>query len=163
MAKHFKETRPFFFTKNILTVLLPVLSAACQLRVCDAGQRCLATSYLSYGSYSHHSSLHASMTSSALLHLLIICLCVVFPMSVSLKPFCLEAFFPPLVVQHYLPLSGITFFSLCLFVFELIHPTLSVPIIVQADLSWWAPSKLAHALHIALFSCQFFSTKIIQL
>lgn len=129
MVKHFKETRPFFFTKNILTVLLPFLSAACQLSVCDAGQRCLATSCLSYGSYSHHSFLHASTTSSALLHLLIICLCVAFPTSVSLKPFCLEAFFPPLAVQHYLPLSGITSFLLCLFVFELIHPTLSVPII----------------------------------
>lgn len=63
----------------------------CRLAVCDAGRRCLATSCLSYGSYSHRSFLHASVTSSALLHLLIICPCVTFQLrsvslSLSLKP-----------------------------------------------------------------------------
>lgn len=88
--------------KDRLTVLFPFISATCQLSVCDAGQRCLATSCLSYGSYSHHSLLHASMTSSALLHLLIICLCVAFSTSVCLsKTFFLSSGFFPLSVYVY--------------------------------------------------------------
>lgn len=125
----------FFFLKreDRLTVLLSFVSAACQLSVCDVGQRCLATSCLSYGSYSHHSFLHASMTSSALLHLLIICLCVSFSVRLSeTLVLCLQAFFcrfvfaslnslhsspPTLPVQRCLPLSTITCFPFCLFVF----------------------------------------------
>lgn len=157
MVKHFKETRPFFFTKTILTALLPFLSAACQLSVCDAGQRCLATSCLSYGSYSHHSFLNDFISSPPPPHHLSMC---GFSYVCLSKTFLSWGFFFPLAVQHYLPLSGITSFLLCLFVFELIHPTLSVP---NIDLLRWAHSKLAHALRIALFSCQFFTTKIIQL